>query len=69
MSSRKPTVDDLDDVDDEDGSVEEEIAEETDMTLIVETQDEMILGSDPRLEGPINPDELDDEEIVGEEEV
>ncbi|HEV8176811.1 MAG: hypothetical protein ABI037_02150 [Gemmatimonadales bacterium] len=69
MSSRKPTVDDLDDVDDEDGAVEEEISEETDMTLIVETQDELILGSDPRLEGPINPDELDDEEIVGEEEV
>ncbi len=69
MSSRKPTVDDLDDVDDEDGAVEEEISEETDMTLTVETQDELILGSDPRLEGPINPDELDDEEIVGEEEV
>ncbi len=69
MSSRKPTVDDLDDVDDEDGAVEEEISEETDMTLIVGTQDELILGSDPRLEGPINPDELDDEEIVGEEEV
>lgn len=69
MSSRKPTVDDLDDVDDEDGAVEEEISEETDLTLIVETQDELILGSDPRLEGPINPDELDDEEIVGEEEV
>lgn len=69
MSSRKPTVDDLDDVDDEDGAVEEEISEETDMTLIVETQDELILGSDPWLEGPINPDELDDEEIVGEEEI
>lgn len=69
MSSRKPTVDGLDDVDDEDGVAEEEISEETDMTLIVETQDELILGSDPRLEGPINPDELDDEEIVGEDDV
>lgn len=69
MSSRKPTVDGLDDVDDEDGAVEEEMSEETDMTLTVETQDELILGSDPRLEGPINPDELDEEEIVGEEEV
>jgi hypothetical protein len=67
MSSRKPTVDGLDDVDDEDGTVEEEISQETDMTLIVETQDELVLGSDPRLEGPINPDELDDEEMVGEE--
>ena len=56
MSSRKPTVDDLDDGDDEDGAVEEEMSEETDMTLTVETQDELILGSDPRLEGPINPD-------------
>ena len=69
MSSRKPTVDDLDDVDDEDGAVEEEISEETDLTLVVETQDELILGSDPRLEGPIDPDDLNDDEIVGEEEV
>jgi hypothetical protein len=67
--SRKPTVDDLDDVDDEDDVVEEENSEETDLTLIVETQDEMIMGSDPRLEGPINPDELDEEESVGEEEI
>jgi hypothetical protein len=67
--SRKPTVDDLDDVDDEDGAVEEENSEETDLTLIVETQDEMTMGSDPRLEGPINPDELDEDESVGEEEI
>jgi hypothetical protein len=69
MSSRKPTVDDLDDIDDEDGVAEEEISEETDLTLIVETADEVIMGSDPRLEGPIDPDELDEEELVGEEEV
>jgi len=69
MSSRKPTVDDLDDVDDEDGVVEEEISEESDLTLVVETADEVIMGSDPRLEGPIDPDELDDEELVAEEEV
>ena len=31
--------------------------------------DEVISGSDPRLEGPINPDELDEGEIVQEEEV
>jgi hypothetical protein len=67
MSSRKPTVDGIDDIDDEDGTVEEEVSEETDMTLIVETQEELILGSDPRLEGPINPDELDDEELEEEE--
>jgi len=69
MSSRRQTVDDLDDVDDEDGVVEEEISEENDLTLIVETAEEVIMGSDPRLEGPINPDELDEEEIVQEEEV
>ena len=69
MSSRKQTVDGLDDIDDEDGVVEEEISEENDLTLIVETADEVISGSDPRLEGPINPDELDEGEIVQEEEV
>ena len=66
--SRKPTVDDLDDVDDEDGAVEDEISEETDLTLIVETTDEVLIGSDPRLEGPLNPDELEDEGLPAEEE-
>lgn len=69
MSGRKPTVDDLDDTDDEDGLVEEEVAEQNDMTLTVETAEEVVRGSDPRLEGPMNPDELDEEEIVEEEEV
>ena len=68
MSSRRQTVDGLDDTDDEDGLVEEEISEENDLTLIVETAEEVIVGSDPRLEGPINPDELDEEDIVQEEE-
>ena len=68
MSGRKPTVDDLDDTDDEDGLVEEEAAEQNDMTLTVETAEEVIRGSDPRLEGLMNPDELDEEEIVEEEE-
>jgi hypothetical protein len=66
--SRKPTVDDLDDVDDEDGAVEDEISEETDLTLVVETTDEVLMGSDPRLEGPLNPDELEDEGLPAEEE-
>jgi hypothetical protein len=61
MSNRKRTVDDLDDLDDEDGVAEEEGVEETDLTLIVETQDEVLSGSDPKLEGPINPDELEEE--------
>lgn len=59
--SRKRTVDDLDDVDDEDGVLEEEITQEYDLTLVVETADEVIRGTDPQLEGPINPDELEDE--------
>lgn len=61
MSSRKQTVDGLDDIDDEDGTLEEEISQETDLTLVVETAEEAITGSDPRLEGPLNPDELEDE--------
>jgi hypothetical protein len=46
MSSRKPTVDDLDDIDDEDGAVEDESLQETDLTLVVESADEAIMGSD-----------------------
>lgn len=68
MSSRRQTVDGLDDIDDEDGIVEEEISEENDLTLIVETAEEVIMGSDPRMEGPLNPDELEDEDLVEEEE-
>lgn len=70
MSSRKPTVDDLDDTDDEDGILEEEIEQDSDLTLVVETAEEVVQGSDPKLEGPINPDELEDElNEVGKEEV
>jgi hypothetical protein len=46
MSSRKPTVDDLDDIDDEDGTVEDESSQETDLTLVVESAEEAIMGSD-----------------------
>jgi hypothetical protein len=53
MSSRKQTIDGLDDVDDEDGAVEEEISQETDLTLSVETADQAIMGRDePEDEGP-----------------
>jgi hypothetical protein len=44
MSPRKPTVDDLDDVDDEDGVLEEEQAEETDLDLTMHTEDDAGLG-------------------------
>jgi hypothetical protein len=50
MSSRKPTVDGFDDIDDEDGAVEEEISEETDLTLEVKSADDAILGEDPSFE-------------------
>jgi hypothetical protein len=71
MSTRKRTIDDLDDTDDEDGVLEEEISQDSDLTLIVETAEEVIKGSDPKLEGPINPDELEVELEAGldEEEV
>jgi hypothetical protein len=47
MSPRKPTVDDLDDVDDEDGALEEEVAEETDLDLTVHDAGEAGLGGLP----------------------
>jgi hypothetical protein len=43
MTPRKPTIDDLDDTDDEDGVLEEEIAEETDLTL--HDDDENAIGT------------------------
>jgi hypothetical protein len=44
MAPRKPTVDDLDDVDDEDGVLEEEQKEETDLDITVRNEDEVGLG-------------------------
>lgn len=44
MSPRKPTVDDLDDVDDEDGALEEEASAETDLELTVQEDDDAGLG-------------------------
>jgi hypothetical protein len=67
MSDRRQTIDGLDDIDDEDGAVEEEVSQETDLTLSVETADEVIMGSDPNLEGPLNPDEVEDEGPAEEE--
>lgn len=58
MSNRKQTVDGLDDIDDEDGAVEEEMLEENDLTLRVETADQAILGK-----------ELDDEETADQGEL
>lgn len=44
MSPRKQTVDQQDDVDDEDGTVEEESRRETDLTLHRRRADEVALG-------------------------
>jgi hypothetical protein len=50
MSPRKPTVDDLDDVDDEDGAVEEELSEETDLDVEVHDEQDAGLGGLQRIE-------------------
>ena len=47
MSPRKPTIDGLDDVDDEDGVLEEEAAEPTDLDLTVHDEAEAGLGGLP----------------------
>jgi hypothetical protein len=46
-SPRKPTVDDLDDVDDEDGVLEEQRMEHTDLDLTLHSEDEAGLGGIP----------------------
>jgi len=46
MSPRKPTIDDLDDVDDEDGILEEEVAAETDMDLTVHPAEDLLTLDD-----------------------
>jgi hypothetical protein len=52
MSPRKPTIDDLDDVDDEDGILEEQAAEETDLDLTVHDPEDAALGGLPNDENP-----------------
>jgi hypothetical protein len=48
MSPRKPTVDDSDDVDDEDGALEEEVATNADLKLTVTDESEAGLGGLPQ---------------------
>jgi hypothetical protein len=48
MSPRKPTIDDLDDVDDEDGTLQEEVATNADLDLTVTDETEAGLGGLPR---------------------
>ena len=47
MSPRKPTVDGLDDTDDEDGLLDEERAEDTDLTLHEADENAVGLGHTP----------------------
>ena len=47
MSPRKPTIDGLDDTDDEDGVLEEEAAEDTDLTLHESDESAVGLGHTP----------------------
>jgi hypothetical protein len=50
MSPRKPTIDDLDDVDDEDGVLEEEITQETDLDLTVHPAEDLLALDDEQEE-------------------
>ena len=54
MSPRKPTIDGLDDVDDEDGALEEEEADPADLDLTIHDEQEAGLGG--------LPNDLDEEE-------
>jgi hypothetical protein len=50
MSPRKPTIDDLDDVDDEDGVLEQEIEEETDLDMTVHPAEDLLAPGDEQEE-------------------
>jgi hypothetical protein len=68
MSPRKPTIDGLDDVDDEDGVLEDKVEQETDLSLDLYHAEEVGLGGTPetaREEEGLLPD--DDAETFDEE--
>jgi len=50
MSPRKPTIDDLDDIDDEDGALEDEEATPTDLDLTVVDAEDITGTLPPELE-------------------
>jgi len=72
MSPRKPTVDGLDDVDDEDGLVEDEVREETDLSLDQHDAEDVGLGG-TQISGEEEADdddadwEVDDEDLDEDE--
>jgi hypothetical protein len=49
MSPRKPTIDDLDDIDDEDGVLEEEKVQETDLDLTIAEAEDVIAPLPPEV--------------------
>jgi len=62
MSPRKPTIDDSDDVDDEDGVLEEEAQEETDLSLdIVPADDAGLGGTAPEADSGAEEDVAEEE--------
>jgi hypothetical protein len=50
MSPRKPTIDDLDDIDDEDGVLEEEKAQETDLDLTIAEAEDVVAVLPPEFD-------------------
>ncbi len=63
VENRKPTVDDIDDIDDEDGTLMDEEEAETDLTLSIEDPDEELEPGDDldRIDkGAVN---LEDEDL------
>jgi len=54
MSPRKPTVDDLDDTDDQDGIQEDEKRQDSDLKLRPRTPDEVDLGGVDERDEPEN---------------
>jgi hypothetical protein len=50
MSPRKPTIDDLDDIDDEDGVLEEEKAQETDLDLTIAEAEDVAAALPPEFD-------------------
>jgi hypothetical protein len=50
MSPRKPTIDDLDDIDDEDGILEEEKTQETDLDLTIADAEDVVAALPPEFD-------------------
>jgi hypothetical protein len=50
MSPRKPTIEDVDDIDDEDGVLEEEKAQETDLDLTIADAEDVAAALPPEFD-------------------